>query len=574
MKSLLVSIMLLFSGLYVNAQQVSFKWAKNITESNLPCYVNSDYKAIQVDQDKNLYVVGTYINSITIENGVNPVTLSSGNNCNGYIVKYDSLGNYLWSKNIGGGDQDEALGLAIDNQDNVYVTGRFASTVDFDSGTGTDVFSASTIDIYITKFDENGNYIWTKTMGGNWLDLAFNVTVDLIGNVYLTGYFNTTVDFDPGLGVANLTSNGNGDIFVCKLDQNGIYVWAKAMGGASSSIVDQGYDLVIDPLGNVYVSGWFRGTADFDPDPINVMNLVSDGSSDAFVCKLDMSGNLVWAKNFGGNADDCATSITQDLQGNIYTSGYFYGIADFDPSANTFNLDAGNSWDIYVNKMDTSGNLIWAKSFGGADTDKSFGMEMDKQGNIYTTGYFKDTVDFNPDLAVDSVYRLVSAGNYDAFISKLDSAGNFIWAKRIGSTQDDYGYSIAVDDDYNLYGTGTYIDSADLNPDEIDVFNISSANYGIYAFKWSYSDDISVGISNEIAENTIVYPNPTKGTIHLSGLDETKVSKLLVFDHVGRLVTSFDSVNEIDLSRFSPGMYQLQVLANSSSRSFKIQVIR
>lgn len=569
----LFTLLILFTCLFINAQEPTFKWAKSISGSGTTCYSDRDYKAIKTDQNKNVYVIGTFHNSITIENGFNPVTLTTGNDCSGYLIKYDSLGNYVWSHSIGGTDMDEALGVEIDNQNNVYVTGRFASTVDFDPGIGTDIISnAGVIDVYLTKFDENGNYLWTKTMGGNYMDIGNNVTLDANGNIYLTGRFSTTADFDPGPGVANLVSNGNGDIFICKLDQNGNYIWAKGIGGSSTSIADEGYDIAIDPTGNVYLTGWFRGTVDFDPDVNNIVNLIPTGSSDAFICKLNASGNFVWAKKMGGVADDCGRNIALDVQGNIYTSGYFSGSADFDPGTATFNLNAVNSWDVYVHKIDADGNFIWAKSFGGAGSDKPYGMEMDEQANIYITGSFLADVDFDPDLSADSVYTLISGGVNDAFITKLDSSGHFIWAERLGSTGEDFGYSVTTDNAANVYATGTFVGSADFDPDGIAVFNLESPQFGIYVFKWDNGNEMTTGLSDQSMENIVIYPNPTTGILHLKGLDLMKTDKLLVYDQIGRFMASFDPVSTLDLSHFSSGIYQLQIVGNFGSRPYKIHV--
>ncbi|MBT6372369.1 MAG: hypothetical protein HOJ86_06840, partial [Acidimicrobiaceae bacterium] len=150
--------------------------------------------------------------------------------------------------------------------------------------------------------------------GGTNADYGYSVAVDSSGNVYTTGYFNGTVDFDPGAGTANLTSNGYKDVFVSKLDSSGNYVWAKNFGGTGN---DMGYSVAVDSSGNVYTTGYFTGTVDFDPGA-GTTNLVPNGSSDAFVSKLDSSGDLVWAKNLDvqivgfGQFDRTALSIAVD----------------------------------------------------------------------------------------------------------------------------------------------------------------------------------------------------------------------------------------------------------------------
>ena len=195
--------------------------------------------------------------------------------------------------------------------------------------------------------------------GGTQLDYVNGMAVDSSGNVYTTGTFRGTADFDPGAGTANLTSNGNDDIYVSKLDSSGNYVWAKNFGTASCC--EQGYGIAVDSSGNVYTIGTFKNTVDFDPGA-GTANLTASGFLDAFVLKLDSSGNYVWAKSFTGTGNVYAASMAVDSSGNIYTTGYFTETADFDPGAGTANLTSNGGYDVFVSKLDSSGNYVWAKS--------------------------------------------------------------------------------------------------------------------------------------------------------------------------------------------------------------------
>jgi hypothetical protein len=144
--------------------------------------------------------------------------------------------------------------------------------------------------------------------------------------------------------------------------QNLDFAWAKGIGATDGD--DRAYSIAVDAAGNVYTTGYFEGTADFDPSA-GVFNLTSAGSVDIFVSKLDASGNFVWAKAMGGTSIDQATSIAVDASNNVYTTGYFYNTADFDPSAGVANLTSAGSGDIFVSKLDASGNFVWAKAMGG-----------------------------------------------------------------------------------------------------------------------------------------------------------------------------------------------------------------
>ena len=203
-------------------------------------------------------------------------------------------------------------------------------------------------------------YAWSSAQatvsvfGGASSEYGYSIAVDSSGNVYTTGYFQGTVDFDPGTGTSNLTSAGSTDVFVSKLDSSGNFVWAKRLGGASS---DYGYSIAVDSSGNVYTTGYFEGTADFDPGA-GTSNLTSAGSGDVFVSKLDSSGALVWAKGFGGTSNDRGQSIAVDSSGNVYTTGYFAGTVDFDPGAGTSNLTSAGGDDVFVLKLTSSGEAL------------------------------------------------------------------------------------------------------------------------------------------------------------------------------------------------------------------------
>ncbi|HJP25320.1 MAG TPA: SBBP repeat-containing protein, partial [Acidimicrobiales bacterium] len=231
---------------------------------------------------------------------------------------------------------------------------------------------------------------------------------------------------------------------------------------------DEVYSVAVDSSGNVYTTGYFNGTVDFDPGP-GTANLTAKNisHSDAFVSKLDSSGNYVWAKSFGGIGKDYGYSVAVDSSGNVYITGRFEGhanenhIVDLDPGSGTTNVTHNGNGDVFVSKLDSSGDLVWAKSFGGSGTDYGHSVAVDSSGNVYTTGYFNDTVDFDPGAGTTN---LTSNGSSDVFVSKLDSSGNYVWAKNLGGTGLDYGYSVAVDSSGNVYTTGGFRGTVDFDP--------------------------------------------------------------------------------------------------------------
>jgi hypothetical protein len=319
-------------------------------------------------------------------------------------------------------------------------------------------------------------FVWSKGVGGTNGDYGYGIVCDGAGNVYITGNFNGTVDFDPGPGVYNLTSGGDG--YILKLDSFGNFVWAKEFAGTGSSNSNA---IAIDASGKIYVSGYFSGTVDFDPNA-GVYNLTAAGSNfrDAFVLKIDSLGNLIWARCMGGTNDDFGFGISIDASANVYTTGTFQGISDYDPGAAVFNLISAGNTDVFVSKLDSSGNFVWAKGMGGTDNDYVGGAANDVYGNIYITGNFRGTSDYDPG---SGVFNLTSAGSDDIFISKLNSSGSFMWAKRMGGNGGDVSYSIAVDAFCNAYTTGYFSDTVDFDPGT-GIFNlISNGGADMYVSK-------------------------------------------------------------------------------------------
>lgn len=429
--------------------------------------------------------------------------------------------NYEWVKQMGGLNSDEGHSVTVDVSGNVYTTGYFQGTADFDPGPGTyNLTSVGFTDIFICKQDSTGNLLWAKQIGGTNSNEGYSIAIDSSGNVYTTGFFYGTADFDPGPGIFYLTSTGSYDIFICKLDSNGDFVWAKHMGGSFGD--NRGNSIVIDNSGNVYTTGHFQGTADFDPGT-GIYNLNSAGSYDIFICKLDSNGNFIWAKKIGGSVSDMAESIALDGSGNIYTAGTFGGNVDFDPGPATFYISNLGAPSFFISKLDSAGNFIWAKQIGGVSTSGIYCWEIaiDNEKNVYATGEFDGTADFDPGV---STYNLTSSGNtWDIFINKLDSAGNFIWAKRMGSSFGCDGRSITIDTSNNIYTTGRFDGTVDFDPgagtyyltgtNSTFINKLTSAgNFvwakGMFGSSTNYGNSICVNSSGEIF-TTGAFDGPT-----------------------------------------------------------------
>jgi hypothetical protein len=368
--------------------------------------------------------------------------------------------NIAWMKQVGNWNDDWGKGMTVDAAGNIYFCGDFSSTVDFDPGPGSySLTSVNSYDAFIVKLDPAGNFVWAKQFGGNNSQDAVCVTVDPSGNIYVGGWFNSITDFDPGPGTYTVQAIGSGG-YICKLDPNGNFIWARTL--ISSGNWEWVNSLTLDVSGNVYSTGEFRGLADFDPSAATyTMNTV--GAADVFIYKLDQNGNFLMAKQLGGTSNDYGARIGLDAGGNIYTVGNFNSaIADFDPGAGTFTMSPVGASDMYISKLDPSGNFVWAKQIGGAAADNASSLAFDGSGNFYTAGHFQSTnVDFDPG---PGTFTLSAQGGWDFAVNKFDNAGNFIWSKQIKGSGNEVVYSMTADAAGNTFCTG-YFDGTNTDFD-------------------------------------------------------------------------------------------------------------
>ncbi|MBK9282752.1 MAG: hypothetical protein IPM51_00340 [Sphingobacteriaceae bacterium] len=311
---------------------------------------------------------------------------------------------------------------------------------------------------------------WAHGIGESNTDLGMSIVTDPSGNVYTTGRFQDTVDFDPGINTFSIVSAGYDDAYVLKLSASGNFIWAIKFGGAS---FDAGYRIALDGIGNIYVSGIFRGTCDFDPGP-GVTNLISNGvsESDVFIVKLDASGNFIWAKNVGSSGSDYAYGLFINQIGDVYVSGNFFNTIDLDPGPAIFTATSNGSEDVFLLKLNSIGDFLWAATFGSTGKDGGSTVACDQFGNVYLSGYFQFTIDFDPGPGTSTLSSV--SGWQDIFLIKLDNAGNFIWAKSYGGSGIDNCLSMRIDQLNNIYCTGYFHDIVDFDPGP-GIMNLPSA---------------------------------------------------------------------------------------------------
>lgn len=301
------------------------------------------------------------------------------------------------------------------------------------------------------------NFSWAKTFGGSGYIYEEDFDFDNNGNIYITGYFEGTIDVDPGASKVNLTSVGKSDMVIIKLNDKGEYVWAKNIG---SSGLDSGQGLKVTLNGDVIITGFFELTVDFDPSA-NKSELKSNGSKDVFILKMDKDGNYKWAVSLGNNSLQEGSDIEVDKLGNIIAVGNVSGTIDFDPGSGKFEIFGGSVWDAYVLKLDANGKFIWAKRIGSGDNDTVRNIVLDSEDNIVISGTFSGTVDFDPGSNTVNKY---GAGTADAYALKLTKDGNFVWVHNMTGSGFDTYLGMDIDKNNNIALVLLFTDNIDMNP--------------------------------------------------------------------------------------------------------------
>lgn len=360
-----------------------------------------------------------------------------------------------WAVKIGGEDLIIANALALQPDGSVLLTCQFTETIDADPGEGIQwVTSAGNYDALVLKLTAEGEFVWAKRYGAEGYDEAWDMTTDPDGNIFITGVFGGLVDFNPGGGVANLMSEGGSDIYLLKLNPDGEYLWAKHFGGPQG---DGPGSVARDASGQIYLTGYFSNTADFDPGP-GTFPLTSESGADVFVLKLSAAGNPVWVKRLGGTGNDFGYRALPDAAGNVYTMGIFQGEADFDPgTTNQIRTSRGGN-DIFISKLNATGNYVWVRHLGGPGGDLSQDMYLDEDGNLILTGFFDDTFDVDPSNN-DLLFQPMGAA--DGFVLKVTPQGQMAWARQISATGQAITERCAMLPDQAVLVTGRF--SGDLH---------------------------------------------------------------------------------------------------------------
>ena len=301
---------------------------------------------------------------------------------------------------------------------------------------------------------------WARTWGGVSTDKPNSIAVDTSGDVYVTGSFQGEVDFDPGEGEFIRASNGYTDAFISKFDSMGDFLWAATWGSVTGS--EEGLVVIVDTDGFAYVAGSFESWFDFNPGAGEEIHS-SKGGKDAFVSKFGADGTFYWAKTWGSAGYEEARALgVQTFSGTLFVAGCFENEVDFDPGPGVTTRTSNGFRDAYFLVLGTNGSFTAVYSWGGSGQDEAHGLSLDASADIYITGRFHDTVDFNPYTASDP---RTSNGQDDVFLSCFDFSGSYEWVRTWGGTLADRGlavYACKVSSD--VYVSGYFNLTVDFDP--------------------------------------------------------------------------------------------------------------
>lgn len=540
-----------------DCQGGNFEWVKQL---------NVGLASSAVDPAGNVYLTGQFSNTVDFDpdNGVFELTAING--LSNFTCKFNTAGALEWANQTNGPFSQR---IAVDGSGNVYKASSESGTFDFDPGVDTFLVSSSSNSVFIQKLDDNGEFVWAKVMGEGDFVVLRDFQADYAGNTYFTGRFSGTVDFDPGAGEFFMTSVDDifsDDVFVAKLDADGNFVWAKQFGGEGD---ETGRFIHADKDGNVYILGGFEASVDFDPGDSTFV-LTPSHDIEYFIAKLDVNGSFKWALQMEAqHADMIRRRMVTDEANNLYLYGMFFDIYDFNLGPEFSPLITDDySTDVFILKLNEDGQFVWAKKLGGSFEDVGTSISVDAENNLLLTGYFNGTLDCDPG---PETFELTGFSGFDIFVAKLDSSGQFGWAIKMVGANLDYGEFIHADTNGNVYTSGTFNATMDFDPGPME-HNLNAINGHFFFHKMSDMIVGTPGVNRE--NNTFVYPNPAKDHVIIQTDESVLNGSIQLFAIDGKPVSGVKELTQnnykLDLTGFSNGLYFLVLKKGKSISVVKI----
>ncbi|MBI5215648.1 MAG: SBBP repeat-containing protein [Ignavibacteriae bacterium] len=468
---LLIACVLLLNGVIVQAQVPHYEWGRSAGER---VYNELGY-SVATDANGNAYLTGQFITKIAFDKIKLSNMKGDLNNEDIFVAKLNTHGQAQWAKRITGTQTEYSRGIAVDASGNTFVTGNYrSSTLTHGSFT---ITNGGSIDMFIAKFDANGNALWLRGAGGAQGDSAYAVATDNSGNAYVIGSFGSNTITFGATTLTNQSTNDafgdkNTDIFITKYDSSGNVLWATSYGDSAS---EEGRDIRIDASGNIFICGTFGNSA-FMIDTAHVTHSGGyhpNGNPypDIFLAKLSPTLDAFWAKSAGWMAADVPWGMGIDNAGNSYITGSFESDT---VRFSTTKIPNQGYKDFYLAKYDMNGNFAWVKTAAGLYSEEGVSIGVDGSGNSYVTGYFdSDALTFGA-----TTFTNVSTPESKLFLVKYDTDGNVVWAKSDKpQTGIERSYEVAINGTGTLYLTGSFT-SMNMIFDNIAILN-SNQSFGV-----------------------------------------------------------------------------------------------
>ncbi len=388
-----------------------------------------------------------------------------------------------WALGFGGAGDQICRKVAIDAAGNVFTAGNFSGTVDFDPGPGSVSLSTASnaADIFVQKFDQNGQLLWARAIGGINVEDLDDIAVDATGNVVVVGKAGVNADMDPGTAVVTLPGGRAFTAFATTLSPAGNYLSSFGIGDSSTIEINEAS---FDPSGNLVLVGSLIGTCDFDPGPGVSYVSWPGGGQDVLVVKYAPNGSYLWAKCVGSGAFEEANAVAFDAAGNVYVTGKYTWTVDFDPGPAVFNLTAATVPQCFVFKWTASGTFGWAVTLAGSAQTQGDDIQVDAAGNVDIVGFVRfGSSDLDPGPAV---YTVTSAGQADGLVMQLDANGGFLWGNLTGGNSHDYAMAVDVDAAGGVYVMGSFSGNIDLDP-SANSYMTNTNSAGAYLQRFNVS---------------------------------------------------------------------------------------
>lgn len=537
-----VIIILLFFSFRLIGQAPDWRWARSAGGNSY----EGGY-SIAVDNNGNLFLTGNFkSSSITFGN----FTLNNSGDYDIFLVKYGGSGNVIWAKSAGGTFDEKGESITTDKNGNVYITGYFQSpTITFGNYTLNCMDSS---DIFIVKYSQYGDVVWAKSAGGSDSDYGNSISVDLNGNLYVSGFFRSPI-LNFGNYILTNTASGYYDVFLAKYSENGSISWAKNFGG---NVSDRSYAIISDAIGNISMTGCFYSSSiTFGNNTLN-----NSGSFDFYIVKFNSSGNTLWARSAGGADNDRGYGISVDALGNTYVTGSFWSPSI---SFGSYTLLNSDSSDTFVTNYDEYGNVLWARSEGGNDIDQPTGIVTNSIGSVCVTGFFK-----SPEIYFNNyILNNATPGFSDIFLFNYDADGNRLWAASAGGSLSDYSECLTINKQNQLYIAGRFYSPT------IDFGNFILTKNGWDDVFVAKLDKLTDGI-DEIVEDNLFYilSNPTMAQIIIIFKQDFFNNEFTasIYNINGQLILhkqNIHSETKIAIAELNAGIYILRVSNNLRSAS-------